>query len=127
MAASGKALSARGRPPIAKYSWPWPAHHLNCPPNSFHDSFVTLGLTGNVMIESDLLAAFYSGTFHDDGIALIAGTGAVGARIAGRSALPRWPTEQAGCLGDEGSGFWLGREVARAVAAALDGRGQPLH
>lgn len=95
---------------------------LELPTQLFRDRFATLGLTGNVMIESDLLAAFYSGTHHDDGCALIAGTGAVGARIAG-SRLAAVADGTGWLLGDAGAGFWLGREVARAVASALDGRG----
>lgn len=96
---------------------------LELPAHLFRDRFVTIGLTGQVMIESDLLAAFYSGTYHDDGRALIAGTGAVGARIK-KSQLVAVADGTGWLLGDTGSGFWLGREVARAVAAALDGRGQ---
>lgn len=96
---------------------------LELPTQLFRDRFATLGLAGNVMIESDLLAAFYSGTHHDHGCALIAGTGAVGARIAG-SRLAAVADGTGWLLGDAGAGFWLGREVARAVASALDGRGQ---
>lgn len=96
---------------------------LELPTHLYRDSFETLGLTGNVLIESDLLAAFYSGSYHDDGFALIAGTGAVGARISG-SRLAAVADGTGWLIGDEGSGFWLGREVVRAVAAALDGRGQ---
>ena len=95
---------------------------LELPSQSFREGFRSLGLRGNVMIESDLLAAFYSGTFHDDGLALIAGTGAVGARVVG-SQLDMVADGTGWLLGDSGSGFWLGREVAQAVAADLDGRG----
>lgn len=95
---------------------------LELPTDLYRDRFLTLGLTKNVMIESDLLATFYSGTFHDDGRALIAGTGAVAARITG-SRLAAVADGTGWLLGDSGSGFWLGREVAQAVASALDGRG----
>ena len=97
---------------------------LELPKHLFRDRFMTLGLTGNVMIESDLLAAFYSGTYQDEGCALIAGTGAVGARISGAE-LTAVADGMGWLLGDNGSGFWMGREVALAVAAALDGRGRP--
>ncbi|WP_218713944.1 N-acetylglucosamine kinase [Arthrobacter sp. BF1] len=97
---------------------------MELPTHLFRERFMTLGLTGNVMIESDLLAAFYSGTHHDDGCALIAGTGAVGARIA-HAQLLAVADGMGWLLGDNGSGFWLGQQVARAVAAALDGRGHP--
>lgn len=97
---------------------------LELPTHLFRDGFNALGLAGDVMIESDLLAAFYSGTYHDDGLALIAGTGAVGARIVG-SRLHAVADGTGWLLGDNGAGFWLGREIARAVASALDGRGEP--
>lgn len=97
---------------------------MELPTHLFRERFMTLGLTGNVMIESDLLAAFYSGTHQDDGCALIAGTGAVGARIA-HAQLVAVTDGMGWLLGDNGSGFWLGQQVARAVAAALDGRGRP--
>lgn len=121
MEASRKALGATGGP-IAQALVAMAGASLELPTQLFHDAFVTLGLTGNVMIESDLLAAFYSGTFHDNGHALIAGTGAVGARVeAGQ--LVSVADGTGWLLGDSGSGFWLGREVAQAVGAALDGRG----
>lgn len=119
--ASRKALGGTGGPPC-QVLVAMAGASLELPTQLFRDAFVTLGLTGNVVIESDLLAAFYSGTFHDDGHALIAGTGAVGARIeAGQLASVADGTGW--LLGDSGSGFWLGREVAQAVGAALDGRG----
>ncbi|WP_329130659.1 ATPase [Streptomyces sp. NBC_01476] len=57
-----------------------------------------------------------------DGLVLIAGTGAIAARISGRrrSAV----TDGHGwLLGDEGSGFWLGSHAVRAALEALDARG----
>lgn len=57
-----------------------------------------------------------------DGLVLIAGTGAIAARIAGRRRVAvcdghGW------LLGDEGSGYWLGNRAVRAALEALDGRG----
>ncbi|WP_449374278.1 N-acetylglucosamine kinase [Arthrobacter psychrolactophilus] len=121
VAASERALSGTGTFP-SQVLIAMAGASLELPLNSYYDSFSALGLTGNVVIESDLLAAFYSGTFHNDGIALIAGTGAVGARIT-ESYLAEVADGTGWLLGDMGSGFWLGQEVARAVAAALDGRG----
>ncbi|ALV46825.1 hypothetical protein MB46_16350 [Arthrobacter alpinus] len=119
--ASGKALSGTREVP-SQVLVAMAGASLELPTNPYRTRFLTLGLTGNVMIESDLLAAFYSGTFHDDGLALIAGTGAVGARIAGGQ-LAEVADGTGWLLGDAGSGFWIGQEVARAVAAAIDGRG----
>jgi N-acetylglucosamine kinase-like BadF-type ATPase len=57
-----------------------------------------------------------------DGLVLIAGTGAVAARVGGgrRVAVA---DGHGWLLGDDGSGFWLGRQAVRAALAALDGRG----
>ncbi|NYE95993.1 N-acetylglucosamine kinase-like BadF-type ATPase [Psychromicrobium silvestre] len=73
------------------------------------------------MIDSDLLATYYSGTYHSDGYALVAGTGAVCARVRNYR-LDRVVDGVGWLLGDEGSGFWLGHRAVRAVAADLDGR-----
>ncbi len=80
------------------------------------------GLRGELMIESDLLAVFFSGSFHTDGYALVAGTGSVAARIRdGR--LDAVGDGMGWLLGDSGSGYWIGHRVVRAAAAALDGTG----
>ncbi|MBY8882089.1 BadF/BadG/BcrA/BcrD ATPase family protein [Actinacidiphila acidipaludis] len=57
-----------------------------------------------------------------DGLVLIAGTGAIATRLAGRKRAAvidghGW------LLGDEGSGYWLGGRTVRAALEALDGRG----
>jgi len=57
-----------------------------------------------------------------DGLVLIAGTGAVAARIENRRRAALADGD-GWLLGDSGSGFWLGREVIRAALRALDGRG----
>ncbi|MFI8823209.1 N-acetylglucosamine kinase [Streptomyces sp. NPDC053431] len=57
-----------------------------------------------------------------DGLVLIAGTGATGARVERRRTV-RAVDGDGWLLGDAGSGFWLGREALRAVLCALDGRG----
>ncbi|WP_431953648.1 N-acetylglucosamine kinase [Actinacidiphila sp. bgisy167] len=79
--------------------------------------------TREVTVCGDIEVAFASapGT-PADGLALVAGTGAVAARIEKRSQT--LVADGNGWLvGDEGSGFWLGREVMRAALRALDGRG----
>ncbi len=80
------------------------------------------GLDAPVVFESDLLATFFSGTHLPAGYAVIAGTGAGAIRVEdGRQVAVAdglgW------LLGDEGSGFWIGRRVVRAALADLDGRG----
>ena len=90
--------------------------------SSIRGALLPTGMTAAVTIEKDLLALYFSGTPEPDGYALVAGTGAAAVRVRGGEV-------EAVCdglgwlLGDDGSGFWIGREVARAVAAALDGRG----
>jgi N-acetylglucosamine kinase-like BadF-type ATPase len=82
-----------------------------------------LGLEAPLVFESDLLATFCSGTPQPRGYAVISGTGAGAIRVEdGRQVAVAdglgW------LLGDEGSGFWIGRRVVRAVLADLDGRGR---
>ncbi|MDO0938408.1 BadF/BadG/BcrA/BcrD ATPase family protein [Streptomyces sp. DG2A-72] len=79
----------------------------------------------SVEIYSDIEAAFASAPgFPADGLALVAGTGAVAARITRRRC-----TATAGgdgwLLGDDGSGFWIGRSAVRAALRMADGRGGP--
>ena len=81
-----------------------------------------IGLDAPLVFESDLLATYFSGTHRPDGYAVIAGTGAGAIRVEdGHQAAVAdglgW------LLGDEGSGFWIGRRVVRAALADLDGRG----
>ncbi len=88
----------------------------------FRKRLAGAGLAGELMIESDLLAIFFSGTFHLDGYALVAGTGAVAARVR-RGQLDAVGDGMGWLLGDSGSGYWIGHRAVRAVAAQLDGRG----
>jgi N-acetylglucosamine kinase-like BadF-type ATPase len=77
-----------------------------------------------VVLSHDLLGTFHSGTYLSDGYSLIAGTGTVAARVRG-GRLDRVVGGKGWLLGDAGGGFWIGRRVARAVVAALDGQQQP--
>ena len=81
-----------------------------------------LGLHGDIVIEPDLLGTFSSGASGQHGYAVIAGTGAIAARVRdGHIHTVRGGTGW--LLGDTGSGFWIGQQVARAVVASLDGLG----
>lgn len=81
-----------------------------------------LGLASTVLVQSDLLATFCAGTPAMDGYALVAGTGAAAIRVRG-GAIDVTADGLGWLVGDGGSGFWIGHQVVRAAAAALDGRG----
>lgn len=75
---------------------------------------------------SDILAMYHSSAVEPAGVALVAGTGAIAARF--RDLVTERQVDGLGwLLGDRGSGFWIGRKVARAVAADLNGAGEPTH
>lgn len=76
-----------------------------------------------VVVGSDIEAAFASAPGAPaDGLALVAGTGAVAVRIAGRRATATVDGD-GWLLGDDGSGFWIGRRAVRAALRMADGRG----
>lgn len=80
------------------------------------------GFTGRLVFESDLLATYFSGTAEEFGYAIVSGTGACVVRVAaGR--IEATADGLGWLLGDRGSGFWIGRRVARAVVQDLDGTG----
>jgi N-acetylglucosamine kinase-like BadF-type ATPase len=88
---------------------------------AFAELWHEAGLRCPVEIVSDVAAAFAAGTAQPDGSVLLAGTGAVAAAVADRR--PRhWRDGYGWLLGDEGSGFWIGRQAVRAALAALEGR-----
>lgn len=76
-----------------------------------------------IRICSDIEAAFASapGT-PADGLALVAGTGAVALRITDRRSTATVDGD-GWLLGDDGSGFWIGRSAVRAALRMADGRG----
>jgi N-acetylglucosamine kinase-like BadF-type ATPase len=77
------------------------------------------GYARRVRVISDAQAALLGALGGRPGVLVLSGTGSI---VVGRDARSRW--SRAGGLGplvgDEGSGFWLGREWLRA--AARDGR-----
>ena len=76
------------------------------------------------LVVNDALIALEAGAPGLSGVVLIAGTGSI---AYGRDAHGH--AARAGgwghVLGDEGSGFWLGRQALRAVLRAADQRGEP--
>lgn len=77
--------------------------------------------SSNIVVDGDLKAAFRAGTDEKEGVLLIAGTGSVAygwhkqkeERVSGWGYL----------MGDEGSGYWIGQRILRAISRAADGRG----
>ncbi|MFE7169087.1 N-acetylglucosamine kinase [Streptomyces sp. NPDC057616] len=97
--------------------------HLNARA-ALHDALRRIGVPDcPVAVGSDIEAAFASapGT-PADGLALVAGTGAVATRIAGRRCTATVDGD-GWLLGDDGSGFWIGRRAVRAALRMADGRG----
>jgi N-acetylglucosamine kinase-like BadF-type ATPase len=81
------------------------------------------GLACPVTIVPDAVTAFAAGTAQPSGSVLIAGAGAMAARVDHEQVTAR--IDGNGWLvGDDGSGFWLGRQAVRAVFAALEERGE---
>jgi N-acetylglucosamine kinase-like BadF-type ATPase len=88
---------------------------------AFEQIWRAAGLTCPVRVTSDVAVAFAAGTARPAGSVLLAGTGAVAAQIRDREPV----TIHGGygwLLGDDGSGFWIGRQAVRAALSALDGR-----
>jgi len=75
-----------------------------------------------LLLDNDAIAALYAGTWGAPGVVLIAGTGSIAYAVT--AAGERHRTGGWGyLLGDEGSGYDLGRRAAAAVMRASDGRG----
>jgi N-acetylglucosamine kinase-like BadF-type ATPase len=79
------------------------------------------GLARRVLVIPDVEAAWRATHDGDVGVLVLAGTGSI---VLGRTVGGRWV--RAGglgpLLGDEGSGFWIGREWLRARASAATQR-----
>jgi N-acetylglucosamine kinase-like BadF-type ATPase len=81
-----------------------------------------LGYRSRTLVVNDALIALVAGVGDAAGVVIIAGTGSIayGVNEAGYAARAGgWGF----VLGDEGSGFWIGREALMAVVREEDGRG----
>lgn len=81
-----------------------------------------VGASGAVEVRTDLEIAFASAATGDDGLLVLAGTGAVACSVESLETVGRcdgtgW------LLGDVGSAVWFGRRALEAAAAHLDHRG----
>ncbi|WP_163508720.1 N-acetylglucosamine kinase [Fodinicola acaciae] len=83
------------------------------------DRLVASGVRAESFVGPDLEAAFGSGTPEPDGYAMIAGTGSTTGRIEGHR-MVQSVGGSGWLLGDEGAGFWLGREAVRAALEVCD-------
>ncbi|GAB6897016.1 N-acetylglucosamine kinase [Kineosporia succinea] len=82
-----------------------------------------VGLTaGSVHLASDVEAMYFSSACEPEGSVVVAGTGSVAARLSS-GVLTQAAGGAGWLLGDGGSGFWIGRNVVRAVVAQLSGLG----
>ncbi|UFJ39377.1 N-acetylglucosamine kinase [Brevibacillus humidisoli] len=78
----------------------------------------------HLIVENDGFAALLGATDGDAGILVIAGTGSIAYGINGQGITARaggWGHR----VGDEGSGYWIGKQMITAVLKAADGRGEP--
>jgi len=82
-----------------------------------------IGYKATILIVNDALIALQAGIGDAPGIVIVSGTGSI---AYGRN--DRGEAERAGgwgyVLGDEGSGYWIGRQALRAVVRHADGRGR---
>lgn len=81
-----------------------------------------LGFRQNALVVNDALIALVAGAGASPGVVVISGTGSIAFGVSHRGLAARaggWgPT-----LGDEGSGYWIGRRALEAVMRDFDGRG----
>jgi glucosamine kinase len=81
-----------------------------------------LGFRSHTLVVNDALIALVAAVGDDPGVVIIAGTGSIAYGVnqdGGAARAGGWGY----VLGDEGSGFWIGREALLAVVRAADGRG----
>jgi N-acetylglucosamine kinase-like BadF-type ATPase len=83
-----------------------------------------IGYKARILVVNDALIALQAGIGAAAGIVIVAGTGSIayGCDFQARAARAGgWGY----VLGDEGSGYWIGRLALRAIVREADGRGQP--
>lgn len=76
---------------------------------------------GTIIIENDVEATL-KGLCKEDATLLISGTGAICYSVAGHTTFRAggWGHR----VGDEGSGYWIGKHIAKAIFRAVDGRNE---
>ena len=81
-----------------------------------------LGFRSRTLVVNDALIALVAGVADEPGVVIIAGTGSI-AYGFNRDGFAARAGGWGYVLGDEGSGFWIGREALMAVVREADGRG----
>ncbi|MFD1938899.1 MULTISPECIES: N-acetylglucosamine kinase [Nonomuraea] len=77
------------------------------------------GIASGPRLTNDVPIAYAAGSAAPSGTLLLSGTGAVAARVTEHE-LALLSDGLGWLLGDAGSGFWIGRQAAKAVVHALD-------
>ena len=83
-----------------------------------------IGYKARILVVNDALIALQAGIGAAAGIVIVAGTGSIAYGCDGHGNAARaggWGY----VLGDEGSGYWMGRLALRAIVREADGRGHP--
>ena len=86
------------------------------------NALAAAGIDAEVQVAGDVLSAYFSATATPTGYLVLSGTGATSSRIEDGQ-IERVADGIGWLLGDEGSGFWIGLRVVRAVAADIEDRG----
>src|SRR5580765_311785 len=81
-----------------------------------------LGLGAQTLIVNDALVALVAGVGDEPGVFLVAGTGSIAYGV-NRDCVAARAGGWGHVLGDEGSGYWIGRQALMAVVREADGRG----
>lgn len=83
-----------------------------------------IGYKARILVVNDALIALQAGIGAAPGIVIVSGTGSIAYGCDRHGTAARaggWGY----VLGDEGSGYWIGRLALRAILREADGRGQP--
>jgi N-acetylglucosamine kinase-like BadF-type ATPase len=89
---------------------------------AIHGIMRRIGFKSHVLVVNDALVALVAGAGDAPGLVIVSGTGSIayGRDARGRAARSGgWGY----LLGDEGGGFWIGRQALAAVVRQFDGRG----
>ena len=83
-----------------------------------------IGYKARILVVNDALIALQAGIGAAPGIVIVSGTGSI-AYGCDRHGYAARAGGWGYVLGDEGSGYWMGRLALRAIVREVDGRGQP--